>query len=931
MIKKLSLISLFTLLPASFYYAQTTVYAYVKDAAGNPVERADVDLVQSNDDVIADKIGYFQFVNLMPGQYQIIVSKGGFETRTIDFTVNSEEKRKDLGVISLTQALTASDLGIVVIDDAVTDDDGSSMQPTVGLLSSGRDAFQNAAAFELGGYWFRPRGIDNRYEDILFNGVSMSKNDDGRIDFSNWGGLNDVTRYPHESADNLQPSEYAFGNLGGVVYYNTRASSYRKGVSLAYSLTNRSYRHRAMATYSTGMTSSGWALTLSGSRRWAEEGIIEGTLQDSYAYFGALEKKFSDRFSVNLTAFGAPTYRGSNSPNTQEVYDLMGKNYNSYWGWQDGEKRNSRIRKTFEPVFQLQFYNKIGKTSNWNNTFSYQQGSDARSRLDWFHAADPNPTYYRKLPSYLMDQGASDEEVLAWQKAWQEDDNISQLNWNNIYQANYNNFENGALYTIVEDVNKDKTYNFASHFDTRLQENWKLNLNFNYQKLISDNFRRVKDLLGAQFARNLDSFGNDRSYDIDNPNVIVGEGDRTQYSYDLLRDQFALNASTEVDLNKWNVMASAFAGYSESQRDGHFRNHFYADNSKGKSAVYSGIDAGIKGRVTYKINGKNFIAYSGTLFSLSPTLNEIFINPRVNDFFTPGVDNQIINSNELSYILRGQTLKLRVSGYWTDINNATEISRYYAEGLQIGEQAEATDAFVAEILSGLDKRYKGVEIGADFKVSPTLNLIAVGSYGDYTVENNPNVYLSIDSDLVARGFENLGKANIEGYKVAGTPQKAASLGFRYNNPNFWWLGASANYLADQYLDFSVLNRTPNFYTNPLTGDNYTEFTDRYGVYTPAATEENVAALLTQTKFEDQWMFNANAGKSWRFGQYRLGASISVNNILNNRDYVTGGFEQGRKSNFREAYVESQRETPLFGPKLWYDRGRTFFANVYLRF
>ncbi len=63
---------------------------------------------------------------------------------------------------------------------------------------------------------------------MLFNGVPMSKNDDGRIDFSNWEGLNDVTRYPQENVDNLNPSEYTFGNFGGVVYYNTRASSYRK-------------------------------------------------------------------------------------------------------------------------------------------------------------------------------------------------------------------------------------------------------------------------------------------------------------------------------------------------------------------------------------------------------------------------------------------------------------------------------------------------------------------------------------------------------------------------------------------------------------------------------------------------------------------------------------------------------------------------------
>ena len=402
MIKKLSLISLFTLLPASFYFAQTTVYAYVKDQQGKPVESAEIELGASTENVKADKIGYFQFVDLQPGQYQINVSKPNFETKVIEFTVSANEKRRDLGVISLLPAPFAN-AGVMVIDDSAADNDeggGSAMQPTVGLLSSGRDIFQSVTAFELGAYWFRPRGVENRFEDVIFNGVSMSKNDDGKVDFSNWGGLNDVTRYPFESVDNITPSEYAFGNLGGVVYYNTRASSYRKQTSLAYSFTNRSYFHRAMATYSSGLSKNGWAFTFSGSRRWADEGVIDGTYQDSYAYFGAIEKQFSSRHAINLTAFGAPTYRANNSPNTQEAYDLMGKNYNAYWGWQDGEKRNSRIRKVFEPMFMLTDYLKIGKNSNWNNTISYQEGRDGRSRLDWFHAADPNPTYYRKMPSY---------------------------------------------------------------------------------------------------------------------------------------------------------------------------------------------------------------------------------------------------------------------------------------------------------------------------------------------------------------------------------------------------------------------------------------------------------------------------------------------------------------------------------------------------
>ncbi|RKS96321.1 TonB-dependent receptor [Chryseobacterium defluvii] len=911
MIKKLSLISLFTLLPASYYFAQTTVYAYVKDQDGKPLERAEVDLAQSSNDVTADKIGYFQFVDLQPGHYLITVTKPSFESKILEFDVTADEKRKDLGVITLNYSV-GNDAGVVVIDDSAndTEDGGSAMQPTVGLLSSGRDAFQNVSAFELGAYWFRPRGVDNRFEDVVFNGVPMSKNDDGRIDFSNWGGLNDVTRYPYENVDNITPSEYTFGNLGGVVYYNTRASSYRKQTSLAYSFTNRSYLHRAMATYSSGLTKNGWAVTLSASRRWGDRAILDGVYQDAYAYFASIEKKFSDRHSINFTGFGSPTYRASNSPNTQEVYDIMGKNYNSYWGWQDGEKRNSRIRNVFEPIFMLTDYLKIGKNSNWTNTVSYQFGSDARSRLDWFHAADPNPTYYRKLPSYGI--YTADE--------FREN---AQIDWTSLYQANYLNLNDmngnprGAVYTVVEDVNKDKTFNFASHFDTRLKDNWKLNINFNYQNLKSDNFRRIKDLLGANFAYNLNAFDSDVRYNIDNPNVEVREGDRTQYSYELSRNSYALNISSEIDFTKWNVMASIFSSYSEAQRDGDFRSFRFQNNSKGKSAIYDALDAGIKARVTYKINGKNFIVYNGAFFSLAPTLNEIYINPRVVDFVTPGVKNQMINSNELSYILRGQILKLRLSGYYTTINNATEIARYYAD--VNSDTGTSLSTLVNEAMTGVDKRYIGAELGFDVKITPTLNAIGVASVGEYKYTNNPNV-ATFDDLNEFRGSDVWGQANIKNYKVAGTPQKAFSFGLKYNSPKYWWVGASANYLMDQYLDFSALNKTPYMYTNPATGDPY-----------PEATPELIQQLTAQKKFDNQFMLNANAGKSFLIGKYRMGISVSVNNILNNRDYVTGGFEQGRNVNFPDALEDSQRAIPYFGPKLWYDRGTTFFTNVYLRF
>ncbi|WP_292009402.1 carboxypeptidase regulatory-like domain-containing protein [Chryseobacterium sp.] len=913
MVKKLSLISLCTLLPASYYFAQTTVYGYVKDSKGKPLGKTEVHLTQSDEDITTDLIGYFQFVDLLPGHYLIKLAKPDYEAKNLVFDIIADEKRKDLGAVILNYN-PGSEAGVVTIDDTVNDiEEGSNMQPTVGLLSSGRDTFQNLSAFELGAYWFRPRGMDNRFTEVLFNGVSMTENDNGRPDFSNWAGLNDVTRYAYENVENITPSEYTFGNLGGVVYYNTRASYYRKQSSLTYSFTNRSYLHRFLATYSSGLSKKGWAFTFSGSRRWGDRGIIDGVYQDSYAYFGSIEKKFSNRHSVNLTGFGTSTYRASNSPNTQEVYDIMGKNYNSYWGWYNGEKRNSRIRKAFEPIFQLTDYLKIGRSSSLVNTLSYQWGSDGRSRLDWFHASDPNPTYYRKMPSY----GVLTEDEFRLQ---------SQIDWSSLYNANYLNqtymdgSKRGAVYTVVEDVNKNRTFNFNSHFDTMLHDNWKVNINFNYQYHLSDNFRRVKDLLGAGFAYNLNAFNNDIPYNIDDSNIEVRKGDRTQYSYQLRRDQYTLNISSELDLRQWNITTSIFSSHSGSHRNGDYRSGIigFQDNSKGKSRVYNAWNAGIKGQITYKINGKNFIVYNGAFFSLVPTLNEIYINPRVADFTTLGINNQMISSNDLNYIMRGQILKLRLSGYYTTIHDATEIARYYVDVADTS-LGNTLSTLVNEAMSGVNKQYAGVELGVDLRITSSLNILGAASVGEYKYTNNPEV--STFDDLNGfRGTDIWGTAHIKNYKVAGTPQKAFSLGLKYNSPRYWWIGASANYLMDQYLDISALNKTPYMYIDQSTGHPYEE-----------ATPELIHQLTAQKKFDDQFMLNANVGKSFLLGKYRMGISVSVNNILNNREYVTGGFEQGRNVNFLNMLDDFRKTYPAFGPKLWYDRGTTFFSNIYLRF
>ena len=76
------------------------------------------------------------------------------------------------------------------------------------------------------------------------------------------------------------------------------------------------------------------------------------------------------------------------------------------------------------------------------------------------------------------------------------------------------------------------------------------------------------------------------------------------------------------------------------------------------------------------------------------------------------------------------------------------------------------------------------------QVTPTIKLTGVASIGQFTYDNNPNLVLT-SSDFV----EGLILVNqiLKIIEFAAGPQQAASIGFEYRDPNYWWFGTTANF------------------------------------------------------------------------------------------------------------------------------------------
>ncbi|MGB5821846.1 MAG: TonB-dependent receptor, partial [Saonia sp.] len=746
------------------------------------------------------------------------------------------------------------------------------------------------------------------------NGIPMNKFFDGRPQWNNWGGLNDVVRN-QEFTNGLQASDVNFGGILGTTNIDTRPSGLRPGLRLSTSSSNRTYAGRLMATYTSRIQGNGFSYSISASRRWANEGYINGTLYDAYSIFGVLEYQPNPKNSFSFTSFLAANRRGRSSAITEEVFDLMGRAYNPYWGSQSGDTRNSRERKIREPVFILNHYY-TSDVFNLNTGIAYQFGTNARSRLGYYNAPNPDPTFYRYLPSFYMNSpiGANFENAALAKEAYLRN---PQTDWINLYRANLGETTNGkAAYVLYDDTTEDNSLTINTIGNLKINDRFKIDFGATYKSLESDNFAKIEDLLGAEFHEDIDPFSDTRN-DL-NGNLTKGTDNIFNYHYHINAKSVDTFVQFKANYTSWEAFVSARYSNTGYQRDGLFLNERFLESSFGKSEEIEFSNYAAKGGFMYKINGRHWLALNAAFLTNPPTLQNVFINPRENNQVIPDIQSEQISTIDFNYFIRLSKLTGRLTGYYTRFQDVTDINFFFVES-GVGSD------FVQEVLTNLDKLHLGTELGLEYQVSSAVKLSAVAAIGKYLYASDPNVTINFDTagneeDLInVAGNIDLGVAKVKDLKLAQGPQTAYAFGVEYRDPKYWWVGTTANYLANNYIGISTITRTPSFFLDPETGQPF-----------PEATQENVDKLLEQRPLDNFYLLNLIGGKSWLVNKKYISVFASVSNVFDTV-FRTGGFEQSRNGNYGELSQDNLSGNPSFGPRFWYGYGRTYFINVAVSF
>lgn len=801
-------------------------------------------------------------------------------------------------------------------------------QDISGLLQSSRDVYVNQAGFNFSAARYRLRGYSSENTRLFFNGIPVNDPENGWTIWSYWGGLNDVTRYP-ENSFGISNSAATFGSVGAYSYISALPSEKNIGGRISYAATNRSYRNRAMYTYNTGLNNKGWGFLISGSSRWSDEGYVPGTYYSAGSYLLSIEKKFNAKHTLNFMGFGAPTVQGRQGIAVQETYDLTGENfYNPYWGYQtqsDGtqKKRNARNRNNHKPYLTLGHYWSISKKLIIQTNLFAITGRTANTNLNWFNANDPRPDYYKYLPSYFINnQGSlSGNQIIENQadynqilQGWQQNNpNTTQLNWDLMYNANYNNLytqndiggEGGNSLTarrskyILEEYRLDpRHYGFNSFGKWNVNENSNLNFGVSISNYKSKNFRLLNDLLGGDYWVDIDQFAlrdfddpNLAQNDLQNPNKIIKVGDVFGYNYDIHINKNELFSTYSFNKNRIETFFGINLSNTTFWRNGKMQNGRFPENSLGNSEKQTFLNYGAKFGFLYKITGRHLLSFNAMYKTEAPYVRNAYVSPRTRDQLVPNLKSTEIISGDINYNIRLPFLKARLSGFYTQINNQTWARSFYHDEYR---------TFVNYMMTNVDQLFMGTELGFESNITSSLQLTGAFTIGDYLYKSRPVATITRDNSQEVIALDKV--IYLKNFKIGGMPQQATSIGLKYNSPKYWYAGINYNYFTDIYLSPNPDRRT----TEALAG---------YAEGYPYVNE-----IVDQTKLENGNAVNLFIGKSWKFyknnSYLRLG--LNVNNLIDNTHFKTGGFEQLR-------YDASNIQR--FPNKYGYMYGRTYFLML----
>ncbi len=757
---------------SSFAIAQTgTIKGRVLDPETNEsLIGANAVISGTTQGATTDIDGYFTISNVEAGTVTLNISFIGYSSINKSVTVSAGQTT-NIGTITLeSNTIGLSEIEViasVAIDRktpvAVSTIKGSYIEEKLGsqefpeILKGTPGVYVTKAGGGFGDARIRIRGFDSENVAVMINGVPVNDMENGRVYWSNWAGLSDVTG-SMQVQRGLGASKIAVPSVGGTINIISKATDAKKGGSVFIGTGNNLY-NKVGLSLSTGINDKGWAMTLQGTRTQGEN-YADGLQFLGWSYFMNIAKKINDEHLLTFTVIGAQQRHGQRQnylPYTTFRDSPNGRRQNNDWGKLGGEVVQVEDNFYHKPQISLNHYWTINETTELATTAYVSFGTGggggiAGDNLDLFQVrtGGDGPTY-----GYIdLDNIVSVNEVAA---------------------ANGNESE-AYLRASRNDHN---WYGLLSVLTKEIGSNFVLSAGIDGRYYRGKHFREITNLLGGDFVIN--------TRDVNNPNQVIGVGDKFAYNNDGIVKWLGGFTQGEYTLDALTMFASASISNSSYTREDYFQ--YTPGNQLSETKNFLGYV--FKAGANYNLNSHHNVFFNAGYFERAPFFNGVFTS------FTNEANPNAVNEKVLG-LEAGYGIRYSKGGVSFNAYSTTWKDKTFTQRIQVPSGEDVT----VNVL-GVNAIHQGVE--AEFYYNPTSRLKMRGSVslGNWRWQND-----LIDVPVFDENQNQIGTVDlyIKDVKVGDAAQTTAAIGLDYELFDGFSVNGDFTYADNLYARFDALQR-----------------------------------------------------------------------------------------------------------------------------
>ncbi|MFZ4520194.1 MAG: TonB-dependent receptor [Bacteroidales bacterium] len=941
MTKNFTVFFLSVLFPILLFGQKNMLRGVVTDANSNETLIGATISYGAGKGVITDMDGRY-FVKLEKGVYHIKVSYVGYLPQEMDITISKSEQTQNfqLKTPTLSEVEVVADVAktretpvafstvqpIKLQEELASRDIPMILNKTPGVYATQQGGGDGDARINI-------RGFSQRNLAVMIDGIPVNDMENGWVYWSNWFGLDAVTRNIQVQRG-LGSSKLALPSVGGTMNIQTKGIDANFGATIKQEVGADGYLRTSLGV-TTGRLKHGWGITAAGSYKQGN-GWVENTWTKGWFGYLRVDKQMG-KHTLTFSAMGAPQKHAQRAyQKSIATFEKYGIRYNSNWGhlnrWTEkdaegkpiytGTTENLSQSKNyfFKPQLSLRDFWRINDKLYWSNIIYASIGNGGGTTNFSSNSA-----------------GGYGTSTFTFNQA----DGL--INYQNYYDRNMNDATGRSEGILRSSVNNHRWFGLLSTFSLNISPKLTFSGGIDLRTYKGQHYGEVYDLLGGQFVRD------DANKNINPYQTKFYEGDKIYYYNDALVRWGGIFTELEYKTGKWTAFINLTAAVSAYQRIDYFKkkdlvldgNTFTEAVGYGDVFYYNGTDNltyrsvdtkytsndtlfvikqtgnqkdtlyivnptaydntspearatqtkwkifpgfTVKGGLNYNIDQKNNIFLNLGYLSKAPRFSNVFNNAN-QEILNP--KNEIIQAIELGYSLNTKRIALNVNGYFIKWNNRPLDSPLtYTD-------PKSQDAFPYNI-NGIDALHKGIEIEFGFKPIPAIQWDQVLSYGDWKWQSGGTAYVYDPTGNLVTSFA----YNAKGVHVGDAAQLQFMESVRWEIIKYLYVSGSFTLFDKNYSQMDPTSLTAKF----LDANGNPRDSWKMPVY---------------------YLVDFNAGYKFTLKKFKLDLRATVLNVLD-KVYIADA-----KNN--DSYSTTTTNFDAASAGVYYGVGRTFNISVALTY